>query len=401
MSLTYVPVTGTFVYRGAGGTIPAAGEQVFFRPRSPAIVDGAVITLPKVLAATLNESGALPAGFTLPTAGDVVYYDVTERFVGARGAYTIAVHPTDTAIDLATAPPAVPPEELITIEQAAVIQAAYTARDAAQAAAQDAADSAVAAAASIQQNTTSSYTDDFGFFNSLSVARSSDFDDGGIRKVTGAGMRFQQRFSPTEQYDVEVAGYGFSTYKFNPSQVGTAYTTNGCSFTGNQISFQSFSISKDTKGFLGSRYLTLQPEAMDDPTTGYGQKIVKVQNKAGTLALKSDITPQLKAVATLTSSGGAASINLSTGTQVWNISLTENTAISFTNLPASGFVAEARVRITQNASAAKTCVFNGTTKKTAGGAAWTVSSVLGSVEYVDIQIDSAGNIVQFPRGLLA
>lgn len=104
--------------------------------------------------------------------------------------------------------------------------------------------------------------------------------------------------------------------------------------------------------------------------------------------------------ATLTSTAGSAVIDLSTGTEVHAITLTENTTISFTNLPASGYVAELRVRVTQHASAAKTCTFSGTSVKTAGGA-WAASTTLSSVEDVGVAVDSSGNITLYPSGLLA
>lgn len=104
--------------------------------------------------------------------------------------------------------------------------------------------------------------------------------------------------------------------------------------------------------------------------------------------------------ATLTSTAGSAVIDLSTGTEVYAITLTENTTISFTNLPASGYVAELRVRVTQHASSAKTCAFSGTSVKVPG-AAWSVSSVLSSVEDVGVIVDSAGNLTLLPYGVLA
>lgn len=103
--------------------------------------------------------------------------------------------------------------------------------------------------------------------------------------------------------------------------------------------------------------------------------------------------------ATLTSTAGSAVIDLSTGDEVYVITLTENTTITFTNLPASGYIAELRVRVTQHASAAKTCAFSGTSIKTPG-AAWSVSSVLSSVEDVGVIVDSAGNLTLLPYGVL-
>lgn len=104
--------------------------------------------------------------------------------------------------------------------------------------------------------------------------------------------------------------------------------------------------------------------------------------------------------ATLTSTAGSAVIDLSTGDEVYAITLTENTTISFTNIPAAGYVAELRVRVTQHASAAKTCAFSGASVKVPG-AAWSVSSVLSSVEDVGVIVDSAGNLTLLPYGVLA
>ena len=98
----------------------------------------------------------------------------------------------------------------------------------------------------------------------------------------------------------------------------------------------------------------------------------------------------------LTSSSGSAVIDLSLGKEVYWITLTENTTITFTNLPASGYVAEIRVRITQHASSAKTCVFSGTSVEPTW---WSVSSVLNSKEDVGVEIDSVGNLVLFPSGV--
>lgn len=109
MSLVHVPVVGKYPYRDTGAT-PAAGD-IHFIPLSPAIVDGESITLPKKLICTLNATGEVPAGFTLPTVGDGVFYKVIEKFAGGRGGnngYVIQVLTTHTQIDLATVVPAIP-----------------------------------------------------------------------------------------------------------------------------------------------------------------------------------------------------------------------------------------------------------------------------------------------------
>lgn len=104
--------------------------------------------------------------------------------------------------------------------------------------------------------------------------------------------------------------------------------------------------------------------------------------------------------ASLTSSSGTATVNLSSGNEVYRITLTENTTIVFSNLPASGYVAEVRVRITQHASSAKTCAFSGTSVKYAGGVSWSASAVLSSVEDVGVAVDSSGNLTVYPSGAL-
>lgn len=135
MSLTHVPVVGTFTYRDADAT-PAAGEKIHFLARSPAVVDGDTVTLPKKIICTLNADGEVPAGFALPTVGDGVYYDVRERFPGGRGDYAIEVLTTDTWIDLATAPQVVPVDPMVAYLTSADIgvsvasQAAATSLDA-------------------------------------------------------------------------------------------------------------------------------------------------------------------------------------------------------------------------------------------------------------------------------
>lgn len=115
MAITYVPVVGKFTYRDADQA-PAAGEKIHFLARSPAVVDGDTVTLPKKIICTLNADGEVPAGFELPTVGDGVYYTVRELFAGGRDAYTIQVLPTDAQIDLASAAPLVPAPVLDSIK---------------------------------------------------------------------------------------------------------------------------------------------------------------------------------------------------------------------------------------------------------------------------------------------
>lgn len=140
-----------------------------------------------------------------------------------------------------------------------------------------------------------------------------------------------------------------------------------------------------------------------DSTTGpsYVDDAGAVHSLKGDTGLTGPVGNSLaRPTATLTSTAGSAVIDLSTGDEVYLITLTENTTITFTSLPAAGYAAEVRVRVTQHASAAKTCAFGGASVKVPG-AAWSVSSVLSSVEDVGVIVDSAGNLTLLPYGVLA
>lgn len=122
MSITQIPVAYSGLYRDAD-TTPPAGEKIHFIAASPAIVDGGIVTLPKVLVATLNGDGEIPDDFTLPTVPGGVYYRVVEHFEGGRAEYTILVLPTDTEIDLATVAPVEPVEEMAAYATQAALDA--------------------------------------------------------------------------------------------------------------------------------------------------------------------------------------------------------------------------------------------------------------------------------------
>ena len=111
--LTYITITGTFNYRTTPTKTPAAGEVIEFVPRTAARPDGSEVLLPKTLSTTLNVSGQIPAGFSLPTLPGGVYYTVRETFEGGRGKYTILVNPGDPTTDLCDVAPVVPPPLLV------------------------------------------------------------------------------------------------------------------------------------------------------------------------------------------------------------------------------------------------------------------------------------------------
>lgn len=154
-SVVQVPVTCGYLYRDASGSYPEGGRVVFTCRTKTVVVDDETVTLPSKLVAILDATGEIPDTFKLLTAGDGVYYDVTEDFPGGRAKFTILVLTTDTSINLATAAPATVPagpeaqeaQASATSASASAAAAVGSATDAAASAA-DAASSATNAAAS-------------------------------------------------------------------------------------------------------------------------------------------------------------------------------------------------------------------------------------------------------------
>lgn len=109
----------------------------------------------------------------------------------------------------------------------------------------------------------------------------------------------------------------------------------------------------------------------------------------------------LVATTALSSASGVVTVNLALSTGLYVLTLTENiTSWTFNNLPSTGYVADIRIKIIQNASTAYTCVSPATSGLTAGGA-WVVSSTLSAVESLGISVDTSGNKTVYPSGVFA
>lgn len=142
-------------------------------------------------------------------------------------------------------------------------------------------------------------------------------------------------------------------------------------------------------------------------TSGFGIKIGNKLNAGlGTANTNIDFTPldigTRVGTTSFGSSSGSAVIDLATGASRYEITLTENTTISFTNVaPGNTGRNEDHIIVTvrQGASTAYTCSFSGASVLTAGGTAWSPSSVLSSVEDVGVRVDSTNNIVLYPSGV--
>ena len=110
-------------------------------------------------------------------------------------------------------------------------------------------------------------------------------------------------------------------------------------------------------------------------------------------------TTMLRKVATITSSSGTATIDLASGNQVFKLTLTENTTLAFTNLPAAGYECEIRLELTQNASTAYTLTNPASSNRNAGSV-WVNSSVLSSIEDLGLTVNNSGDVTVYQYGLM-
>lgn len=106
----------------------------------------------------------------------------------------------------------------------------------------------------------------------------------------------------------------------------------------------------------------------------------------------------IPSVQTLTSSGGAASISVMSDYVAYEITLTEDTTLSFTNTPAAGKFKDIFVKVIQHASDAKTFTVTGASGNTAGGA-YTASATLSSEETLGIRVYNGAAIEMYPSGV--
>lgn len=123
----------------------------------------------------------------------------------------------------------------------------------------------------------------------------------------------------------------------------------------------------------------------------------QLQDRDGTFSYQTGVT------ASLSSSSGVCSINVSANTDRYALTLTENvTSWSISNLPASGEYRDIYVSITQNASSAKTVAWTslGSTIKYAGGSP-TVSTVLSSQQSFMFRFFSDGTVNVFYAAVFA
>ena len=136
------------------------------------------------------------------------------------------------------------------------------------------------------------------------------------------------------------------------------------------------------------------------------QGIQGPQGDQGIQGLPGDTGPQgnslNRPVATLTPSAGVATINVTTGAEVYTLTLAANvTSWVFNNLPTAGTVAEIRIKVIQAVSGGPYTVVSPATAGNTAGGAWVNSSAAGAVESIGLAIDSAGTVAVFPSGVYA
>lgn len=107
MAWAQIPITGSFV--GLNGE-SVAGRSIVFSTTAVPSADGQVVGK-RVYAAILDNTGSIPAGFTLPATNDPTIdprgwaYTVDERFIGGRDPYLIYVPYTSPGVNLASVTP--------------------------------------------------------------------------------------------------------------------------------------------------------------------------------------------------------------------------------------------------------------------------------------------------------
>jgi hypothetical protein len=122
------------------------------------------------------------------------------------------------------------------------------------------------------------------------------------------------------------------------------------------------------------------------------------QNSA-TAAAASAASVRLHAEATISSAAGVVTIDLSQNIELYHLTLSENvTSWVFNNKPAVGKVAEITVAVKQGATVF-TCVSPASAGQTAGGP-WTASAVAAKEQWLDLVINSSGNIKMLPEAIL-
>ena len=117
-------------------------------------------------------------------------------------------------------------------------------------------------------------------------------------------------------------------------------------------------------------------------------------DRSGNMAL------DIEATATLSSSSGVVTIDLSADVKRYELTLTENvTSWVFNNPPvAANLFKEIVITVIQHASAAKTVVSPATTGRTAGGIAWVADTTLSSREALVLHCFSDATRTLFPTG---
>lgn len=367
-AVVMVPVVVGYVYRDANGSVPAGMRLVFIARTKTVVVDDETVTLPQKIVAVITADGELPADFALPTVGDDgVYYDVYETFPGGRGIFTIAVLPTDTVINLATAVPQVPPEEMGPIGPTGPTGPAGPQGDTGpQGPKGDTGDTGPQGPTGDTgpqgpqgpQGATGAPGTDGTFVNAFK----GDWNGATLYAAGDLVFHVESNIYAT-----------FMRLGTNPSQIGVSPLYN-----------------------VNWRFVAVGRVAADGATGATGP----AGPTGATGATGAQGTSLTRQVATLTSTGGVATIDLSQPHEVYDLALTENTSIVFTNPPASGRVADIRIVITQHASSAKTCTFGASVKKFVGGT-WVQSSALSAQESLGVAIRSDGSITVFPSGVYA
>lgn len=187
---------------------------------------------------------------------------------------------------------------------------------------------------------------------------------------------------------------------------GIQYRWTGSAYV--DIAALKFNVAGDTlTGTAGAGYLGAVPQSSKPSTPASGFRLFA--NAAGKLAWigtngflrvfdgtantadrtytlpdrDGEVVVNVETKATLTSSGGAATLSFAAANKRSEITLTENTTLGFSNFPSTGYV-EKELLVIQHASAAKTLAITGATGRTAN-IAYVADTTTGSRELLIIK----------------
>jgi hypothetical protein len=156
----------------------------------------------------------------------------------------------------------------------------------------------------------------------------------------------------------------------------------------------------------GASYYAVTASTGIDPATDDGTRwaplaLQGAQGIQGVQGVKGDTGTSLtRPVGTLTVVGGVATVDLSTGKEVYSLTLTQDVTLAFANPPAIGFEAEVTLVLTQDATGGHSVTFPAGTAFP-GGYVYSASGASGARDDIGVRIAHDGSVSAYPVNAMA